>query len=256
MGAGHDRQRVLDHQDHDRAVRADPGRPGGARPPRSGHPLLARVRPGGQGADRGPPSARPHRRSLGWQEPLALESLADWELCVSLLAAQAPWWEPGTASGYHAVTQGYLVGELVRRVTGQSLGQFFKQEIAAPLGADFHIGLPAEADARAVALIPPPPADLQRVGAPGDRPAHARQPRDHRARSPAQEWWRRAEIPAANGHGNARSVAAIQSMSPAAASSAATDSSRRRGSRRSSKSSPTAATSSSASRSASAWATA
>ncbi len=147
----------------------------------------------------------------GWQERLALESLADWELCVSLLAAQAPWWEPGTASGYHAVTQGYLLGEVVRRVTGQSIGQFVKQELAGPLGADFHIGLPAEADARTVALIPPPPADLREAGVPelglrtlanpvitGDVTAH--------------EWWRRAEIPAANGHGNARSVARIQSI--------------------------------------------
>jgi CubicO group peptidase (beta-lactamase class C family) len=147
----------------------------------------------------------------GWQEPVALESLADWELCVSLLAAQAPWWDPGTASGYHAVTQGYLVGELVRRVTGQSVGQFFKQEIAAPLGADFHIGLPAEADPRAVALIPPPPTDLQRIGLPEIGLRTLANP-PITGGVTGQEWWRRAEIPAANGHGNARSVAAIQSM--------------------------------------------
>jgi CubicO group peptidase (beta-lactamase class C family) len=147
----------------------------------------------------------------GWQEPVALESLADWELCVSLLAAQAPWWDPGTASGYHAVTQGYLVGELVRRVTGQSVGQFFKQEIASPLGADFHIGLPAEADPRAVALIPPPPTDLQRIGLPEIGLRTLANP-PITGGVTGQEWWRRAEIPAANGHGNARSVAAIQSM--------------------------------------------
>jgi CubicO group peptidase (beta-lactamase class C family) len=84
----------------------------------------------------------------GWEQALAVEELADWERCTSLLAAQAPWWEPGTASGYHAVTQGYLVGEVVRRIAGCSLGQFFKEALADPLGADFHIGLPAEADAR------------------------------------------------------------------------------------------------------------
>src|SRR5947209_3604933 len=141
----------------------------------------------------------------GWQEQLAVESLADWELCVSLLAAQAPWWDPGTASGYHAVTQGYLVGEVVRRVTGQTLGQFFNQELADPLGADFHIGLPAHADSRAVALIAPPPTDLERVGLPKmglrtlvNPPVTGEVTR--------QQWWRRAEIPAANGHGNARSV--------------------------------------------------
>src|SRR5947209_12513840 len=57
----------------------------------------------------------------GWEEPLAVEQLADWELCTSRLAAQAPWWTPGTQSGYHAVTQGYLIGEVIRRITGISL---------------------------------------------------------------------------------------------------------------------------------------
>src|SRR5438874_5765842 len=147
----------------------------------------------------------------GWDEPLTPEDLADWERCTSLLAAQAPWWEPGTASGYHAVTQGYLVGELVRRITGQSLGQFFRETVANPLGADFHIGLPPEADPRVAALIPPPTFDVRRVGLPelGVRTFTNPVITGHTA---AEEWWRRAEIPAANGHGNARSVATIQSI--------------------------------------------
>ncbi len=147
----------------------------------------------------------------GWEEKLALEDLADWERCTSLLAAQAPWWEPGTASGYHAVTQGYLVGEVVRRITGSSLGRFFREEVAEPLGADFHIGLPPELDARVAPLIPPPPADLRGLGLSelgrrtlGNPPITGE--------TAALEWWRRAEIPAANGHGNARSVAAIQQV--------------------------------------------
>src|SRR4051812_18895122 len=82
----------------------------------------------------------------GWQEPMAPEDLYDWEKSTSLLAAQEPWWEPGTASGYHAITQGYLVGEVVRRITDQSVGAFFKREFAEPLGADFHIGLAPEHD--------------------------------------------------------------------------------------------------------------
>jgi CubicO group peptidase (beta-lactamase class C family) len=147
----------------------------------------------------------------GWEERLALESLADWELCVSLLAAQAPWWDPGTASGYHAVTQGYLVGEVLRRITGQTIGEFFRHEVADPLEADFHIGLPAEEDRRVVALIPPPPNGAAASGIPelGVR-ALANPPVTGEVT--AHEWWRRAEIPAANGHGNARSVAAIQSV--------------------------------------------
>jgi CubicO group peptidase (beta-lactamase class C family) len=95
----------------------------------------------------------------GWQEPVAPEDLYDWEKCTSLLAAQAPWWEPGTASGYHAITQGYLVGEVVRRVAGESVGTFFAKEVAGPLGADFHIGTPAECDDRIALVIPAAAAD-------------------------------------------------------------------------------------------------
>jgi CubicO group peptidase (beta-lactamase class C family) len=147
----------------------------------------------------------------GWEEPLALEQLADWELCSSRLAAQAPWWAPGTESGYHAVTQGYLVGEVIRRITGTSLGRFFKVMIADPLGADFHIGLPPEADARVARLIPPPPADLRAAGLPELGVRTLSNP-VVTGEVTAQRWWQRAEIPAANGHGNARSVAAIQSI--------------------------------------------
>ena len=58
----------------------------------------------------------------------------DWDHCCANLAAQTPWWEPGTASGYHASTQGWLLGEVVRRVTGRTLGTFFREEIAGPSG--------------------------------------------------------------------------------------------------------------------------
>jgi CubicO group peptidase (beta-lactamase class C family) len=146
----------------------------------------------------------------GWQEPVALQDLADWERCTSLLAAQAPWWEPGADSGYHAVTQGYLVGEVVRRITGVSLGRFFKETVADPLGADFHIGLPTDADPRVAPLIPPPPAEAGSAGLPELGVRTLSNP-VITGEVAAAEWWRRAEIPAANGHGNARSVAAIQS---------------------------------------------
>jgi CubicO group peptidase (beta-lactamase class C family) len=147
----------------------------------------------------------------GWEQPLAPEELADWDRCTSLLAAQAPWWEPGTQSGYHAVTQGYLVGEVVRRVTGVSVGQFFKETVADPLSADFHIGLPSEADRRVAPLIPPPRVDLRGAGFPELGVRTLTNP-PITGETTAAEWWRRAEIPAANGHGNARSVAAIQSI--------------------------------------------
>jgi CubicO group peptidase (beta-lactamase class C family) len=147
----------------------------------------------------------------GWDAPLAPEELADWDRCASLLAAQAPWWEPGTMSGYHALTQGYLVGEVVRRITGRSLGQFLKETVTDPLGADFHIGLPREADSRVAPLIPPPPIDLRGAGFP-DLAVRTLSNPPITGGVTAEEWWRRAEIPAANGHGNARSVAAIQSI--------------------------------------------
>ena len=91
----------------------------------------------------------------GWEEPIELTDLYDWEKVTSLLAAQEPWWEPGSASGYHAVTQGYLVGEVIRRVSGRSVGRFFAEEVAGPLGADFFIGTPPEADSRVAPVIAP-----------------------------------------------------------------------------------------------------
>src|SRR5206468_7467912 len=92
----------------------------------------------------------------GWKEPITKDDLYDWEKATRLLAAQAPFWEPGTAPGYHALTQGYLVGEVIRRITGKTVGAVFREEIAGPLGADFHIGLPASEDDRVAELIPPP----------------------------------------------------------------------------------------------------
>jgi CubicO group peptidase (beta-lactamase class C family) len=147
----------------------------------------------------------------GWQEPMRPEDLYDWEKATSLLAAQEPWWEPGTASGYHAFTQGYLVGEVVRRVTGQTIGAFFAAEVAGPLGADFHIGLDAAHDSRVSKVIAPPAAASSAL----DPSSVAMRTLRNPPLSAEQSWgtaWRRAEIPAAGGHGNARSVAAVQSV--------------------------------------------
>lgn len=148
----------------------------------------------------------------GWRAPMTVEDLYDWEKATSLLAAQAPFWAPGTAPGYHAMTQGYLVGEVVRRITGRSLGAVFREEIAEPLGADFHIGLAPEHDGRVADLIPPPAQAPTDMGEPSplllnvmtNPPAD---PHDTRSRA-----WRAAEIPAAGGHGNARSVAEIHAL--------------------------------------------
>jgi CubicO group peptidase (beta-lactamase class C family) len=146
----------------------------------------------------------------GWSAPLRPEDLADWQKCTELLAAQEPWWEPGTAPGYHAVTQGYLVGEVIRRITGQTLGTFFSENVAQPLDADFHIGTPEQADERVAPLIPPPPAPEIMNSLPELGRRTLTNP-IITGETSHEIWWRRAEIPAANGHGNARSVARIQS---------------------------------------------
>lgn len=149
----------------------------------------------------------------GWKEPLAKEDLYDWDKATALLAAQAPFWEPGTASGYHGLTQGYLVGEVVRRITGKSLGTVFREEIARPLGADFHIGLPASEDARVAELIPPPPAEAGLgAGAQSELQANMSDNPPLEVSETRTRAWRGAEIPAAGGTGNARSVAEVQSI--------------------------------------------
>ncbi len=93
----------------------------------------------------------------GIEEPIPSRTLYDWDKIINLLAAQKPWWEPGTKSGYHMYTHGFLLGELVKRVSGKTLGTFFKEEIANPLNIDFHIGLAEENIPRVSKLIPDPP---------------------------------------------------------------------------------------------------
>jgi CubicO group peptidase (beta-lactamase class C family) len=163
------------------------------------------------------------------REPLPPETLYDWDAMCAALASTEPWWEPGTQHGYHPVTYGFLVGEVIRRVTGKTVGQMFREEVAEPLGADFHIGLPPEhhhrvsdllgsiapakpkdGSAPAPVKIKGPLGDFMRdmadsttmVGAAFNNP---------RIRSGAHNTaeWRQAEIPAANGHGNARALARV-----------------------------------------------
>ena len=145
----------------------------------------------------------------GWTETLTFEDLLDWEKASTLLARQAPWYEPGTISGYHPMTYGVLIGEVVRRVTGRTLKDFFAEEVAGPLGADYHIGAPATADARVSPMIQgspliQPTGDLLR-----DLAYHNPLLTPQLSSTIA---WRRAELGGSNGHGNARSVALVQSL--------------------------------------------
>ncbi len=151
-----------------------------------------------------------------WDQRLEPTDLYDWDLVTGLLAKQSTWWEPGWKSGYHGISQGNLVGEVVRRVDGRSVGTFFADEIAGPLGADFHIGTGPEHDQRVARVIPP---DDEAPAALAGGPDVPKDSIPYRAANPRlsaeQSWeipWRRAEIPAAGGHGNARSVALAQSV--------------------------------------------
>lgn len=163
------------------------------------------------------------------RKTLPPEALFDWSVLCTALAEQEPWWTPGTKHGYHPVTFGFLVGEVIRRVDGRSVGEMFQEEIAGPLAADFHIGLDASEDGRVSDLIgsiagpPPKPVDGQpaarikgpmgdflrdmqdpttMVGAAFNNPRMSAQTVNSRA-------WRGAEIPAANGHGTATALARI-----------------------------------------------
>ena len=148
----------------------------------------------------------------GWDQPVTVDDIYDWETSTARLAAQAPWWEPGTASGYHALNQGHLVGEVIRRITGKKLGEFFRDEVAVPLGVDFHIGLAPSEFGRVSNVIPPPPlpVDFSQL----DPEMVAVKTFTGPAPGAEASWtaaWRQADIGAANGHGNARSVAVAQS---------------------------------------------
>ena len=139
----------------------------------------------------------------------------DWDKSTALLAAQAPWWEPGTASGYHALNYGHLIGEVIRRITGLRLGEFFAAHLAGPLSADFHIGLSPSEFHRVANVVPPPAAPAAAAEpVPLDPNSVAFKSMSNPAMTPETTWtegWRRADIGAANGHGNARSLARLQS---------------------------------------------
>jgi CubicO group peptidase (beta-lactamase class C family) len=158
-----------------------------------------------------------HRAGLpAIRQDMPPQSLYDWHAFPRALAAEAPWWTPGTQHGYHALTFGYLVGEVIRRISGTSVGQFFRAEVAEPLGADFFIGVPASADARAAETLPdlpPLPGEttvwevLLRDPASMATRTFANPPRGPEVRN--SRAWRAAEIPAGNGHTTARALARI-----------------------------------------------
>lgn len=154
-----------------------------------------------------------HQAGLpAFRDPLPDGAMFDWALITNALANEWPWWVPGTAHGYHVNTYGFLTGEVVRRVSGKTIGTFLRDEVFAPLHADFHIGLPSSEHMRCSDFLWP-----------GSSPGPAITNDDELMRRNAY-WnpngfsggsyvntarWREAEIPSTNGHANARSIARI-----------------------------------------------
>ncbi|MFI2236971.1 serine hydrolase domain-containing protein [Streptomyces chrestomyceticus] len=163
-----------------------------------------------------------HRVGLiGPREPLTAEDVYDWEKTCAVLAATEPWWEPGTAQGYHAVSFGFLVGEVVRRITGVSLGTFLRTEITEPLGADLYIGTPASEHGRCAQFIGPEGDGVLSSAFPGIPDGTVRSLDSHPFAPLALAMrhmpmgdvnsaaCRSAEIPAGNGNATARGLAAV-----------------------------------------------
>ena len=150
-------------------------------------------------------------------EPLAIEDFLAWEPPVRALAGQRPVWEPGTTHGYHAMTYGWLVGEVVRRISGKSLGTFFADEVAGPLGLDFWIGLPASEESRVSPMIeidledpeiePKGERAREMLEAATDQKSYLTREQTTTPLDLNSRGFRAAELPAGNGITDARSLA-------------------------------------------------
>jgi len=151
---------------------------------------------------------------LGVREPLPPEAIFDWHRIANSLAAETPWWEPGTQVGEHAYFFGHLVGEIVRRVDGRSLGTYLRDEVTSPWALDFHVGLTPDEQARCAQVVGmdqtwrvsltdnPTETYEQAMG----NPPGLRESDVINSRA-----WRQAEIPAVNGHGTAHAIARFYS---------------------------------------------
>jgi CubicO group peptidase (beta-lactamase class C family) len=152
-------------------------------------------------------------------------SALQWDVMTEALAAQAPWWTPGERHGYHVNTQGFLLGEVIRRITGKTIGAYLRDEISGPAGIDFFWGVGPELDARCADIVPSLPSPegdelrrelsvdpatlsglaLMRVN------AYRNPPEISGIYGVNTRLWRAAEVPSTNGHGNARAVARFYS---------------------------------------------
>jgi CubicO group peptidase (beta-lactamase class C family) len=165
-----------------------------------------------------------HRAGLpAIRRSLSERAMYDWGEITEALAAEEPWWEPGTAHGYHVNTFGFLTGEIVRRVSGERIGSFFRREVAGPLDADFHFGFGPEHDRRTAEYLFAETSGFEEEGERQESPrldearafllsrAYLNPPGLSGLGTVNTRAWRAAEIPSANGHATARGVARVYS---------------------------------------------
>lgn len=149
----------------------------------------------------------------GFKDPITPEEIQDLSISVPRLSKQAPFWKPGTASGYHAVVMGHLIGELIRRTSGKPMKQFVAEEIAGPLGADFQVGALEKDWPRISPVLPPPPSPIDFSTLDKNSPTYlslGNPPMDAKiANTPG---WRRADMTGVNGTANARSLVRMLSI--------------------------------------------
>ena len=149
--------------------------------------------------------------------PLPRGSMLDWQVMVTALAAEAPWWPPGSGHGYHVNTFGFAVGEVIRRVIGTSVGAVLRDEVAGPLGADVHIGLPIAEHRRVANFVWPEPAPGAFPSVEPGLPAEQLMIRNAYINPPDLSGmgvintpaWRSAEVPSANAHASAAGIARV-----------------------------------------------
>lgn len=157
---------------------------------------------------------------IGPRAPMTWQQVTDWDFVCDEIVAAEPWWEPGTAQGYHMTTYGFILGEVFRRVTGRTVGQYLRTEIAEPLGADVHIGLsPADQRRCAERVNKPHMRDLLTdMNAPAHPTSLAEHPKagmavamgfapDDEVSSYDLDLWRRLEFPGTNGQVSALGLA-------------------------------------------------
>jgi CubicO group peptidase (beta-lactamase class C family) len=156
-----------------------------------------------------------HRAGLpAIRTPLEDGAMLDWRCMTEALAGERPWWPPGTAHGYHVNTYGFLVGELVRRTDGRTIGRLLREDVAGPLGADVHIGLPESEHARTAEFKWPGNPSRPELLTEDDRMrwnTYWNPPGLSGGGWVNRPEWRRAEVPSTNGHGNARGIARVYS---------------------------------------------